>query len=192
MSVTVFVVPYNLASRHQGTGAGPTALVAAGVVADFPLTDVQTIGVPAAANEVLACISIDTALASAARAARQSGAVPLVLAGNCHSCLGTLAATGPDVSIVWFDAHGDLNTTDTTVTGYLTAWHSRVLSVGRGPRWCVRFQGFNRFERSTCFSWEAAISTLPSAIFSRGPESVTSCHRRCAVMARRPLHSLTH
>jgi arginase len=118
MSVTVFVVPYDLASRHQGTGAGPSALVAAGVVAGFPLTDVQTIGVPAAANEVLACISIDTALASAARAARQSGAIPLVLSGNCHSCLGTLAATGPDVSIVWFDAHGDLNTTDTTVTGF--------------------------------------------------------------------------
>jgi len=118
MSVTVFVVPYDLASRHQGTGAGPPALVAAGVLAGFPLTDVQTIGVPPAGNEVQACITIDAALAVAARAARQSGAIPLVLSGNCHSCLGTLAATGPDVSIVWFDAHGDLNTPDTTETGF--------------------------------------------------------------------------
>jgi arginase len=137
--VAAFLVPYHLASLRQGTGAGPEALVAAGALAGIPTANVQTIIAPAAANEVHACVTIDTALAVAARAARQSGAIPLVLSGNCHSCLGTLAATGPDVSIVWFDAHGDLNTPNTTETGFFDgmalasaigwAWRSMVRRI---------------------------------------------------------------
>jgi arginase family enzyme len=98
--VTAFVVPYHLASLRQRTGAGPDALIQSGALARLPVGDVRAIVVPAATNEVHACVTIDAALAVAARAARDRGGIPLVLSGNCHSCLGTLAATGPDVSIV--------------------------------------------------------------------------------------------
>jgi arginase len=42
----------------------------------------------------------------------------VILAGNCGSCLGTLAAL-ENPGIVWFDAHGDFNTPETTISGAL-------------------------------------------------------------------------
>jgi arginase len=44
------------------------------------------------------------------------GAFPLVLAGNCNSCLGTAAGLGhtgaAPLGVVWFDAHADFDTPD--------------------------------------------------------------------------------
>lgn len=43
--------------------------------------------------------------------ANHPGAVRLWLAGNCISCIGTLAGLGdPPPAIIWLDAHGDFNT----------------------------------------------------------------------------------
>jgi len=61
-------------------------------------------------------------LAARVRAAVTHHRFPLVLAGNCGSSLGTLAGLNPvqePVGIVWFDAHGDFNTPETTVSGFL-------------------------------------------------------------------------
>ncbi len=49
-----------------------------------------------------------------------SGDTPLVVSGNCNSCLGTLAAIDRhNCGIVWFDAHGDFNTPETSISGLL-------------------------------------------------------------------------
>jgi arginase len=49
-----------------------------------------------------------------------AGGFPLVLSGVCSSCLGTVAGLGSpdDLGVVWFDAHGDFNTPETTPTGF--------------------------------------------------------------------------
>ena len=142
MSATVFVVPYHLARLRDGTGAGPDTLVAAGTLAGLPVDEVRSITAPVATNEVHACFAIDAALAVAARASRETGDVPVVLSGNCHSCLGTLAGTGPDVSIVWFDAHGDLNTPDTTETGF---FDGMALATAVGWAWAPMTKQVPRF-----------------------------------------------
>jgi arginase len=52
--------------------------------------------------------------------AQSRGAFPLVLAGNCHSCLGTLAGIHhPRLGVVWFDAHADFHTPETSASGSL-------------------------------------------------------------------------
>ena len=71
-----------------------------------------------ASSEIQQCMAIDAALAAAARQACEGGDVPVVFSGNCHACLGSLAGIGGPAAIVWFDAHGDLNTPETTETGY--------------------------------------------------------------------------
>ena len=49
-----------------------------------------------------------------------AGSFPLVLAGNCNSCLGNIAGVNPDkLGVVWFDAHGEFNTPETTKSGFL-------------------------------------------------------------------------
>ena len=48
--------------------------------------------------------------------------LPFIFANRCGASLATIAATlrhRPDAKVVWFDAHGDFNTPETTPTGYL-------------------------------------------------------------------------
>jgi arginase len=72
---------------------------------------------------------VDRALAAAVDGALADGARPVVLAGNCHSCLGTLAGLAADVGIVWLDAHGDFNTPETSPSGY---FDGMALAVAAG------------------------------------------------------------
>lgn len=59
-------------------------------------------------------------LADCVRVACEAGRFPLVLAGNCGSVMGTIAGAGPArLGVIWFDAHGDFNTPDTTASGFL-------------------------------------------------------------------------
>jgi arginase len=51
-----------------------------------------------------------------------AGGVPTVLSGDCLVLSGTLAGVqrgGLDPAVVWFDAHGDVHTLETTTSGYL-------------------------------------------------------------------------
>ncbi len=128
MKATIIAVPYAAGRFATGMGLGPVkylathpevALAAGGH--DVEVVEVRPRLDPAF-DEPAAVAVIDTALADAAAAALAAGRFPLVLAGNCNSALGTLAgmqATGATrVGIVWFDAHGDLNTPDTTPGGF--------------------------------------------------------------------------
>jgi arginase len=56
------------------------------------------------------------------------GEVALVLSGNCGVCVGTLAGLGAasDVGVVWFDAHADFNTPETTSSGFLDGMGTAV------------------------------------------------------------------
>ena len=52
----------------------------------------------------------------------RAGQVPTVVSGDCLVALGTLAGVqraGVDAAMVWFDAHGDVHTLETTTSGYL-------------------------------------------------------------------------
>jgi arginase len=61
--------------------------------------------------EIARVVEGDRRLARRVRAAEEDQAFPLVLAGNCNSCLGTVAGLEPGpLGVVWFDAHADFDT----------------------------------------------------------------------------------
>jgi arginase len=67
-------------------------------------------------------------------AAAVGGQAAVVASGDCTTSLGVLAAlqrAGRDVGVVWFDAHADFHTVDTTTSGYLGGF-PLALAVGRG------------------------------------------------------------
>jgi arginase family enzyme len=50
------------------------------------------------------------------------GRFPVLTSSDCSICMATFAAVAkhyPDVHVVWFDAHADSNTPDTTPSGFL-------------------------------------------------------------------------
>jgi arginase len=60
----------------------------------------------------------------------RDGQRPTVLSGDCTTALGTVAGlqrAGLDPAIVWFDAHGDVQTPETTTSGYLGGMPLRLL-----------------------------------------------------------------
>jgi arginase len=59
------------------------------------------------------------------------GGRPVVVSGDCTTSLGTVAGlqrAGVDPAIAWFDAHGDVQTLETTSSGYLGGLPLRLLA----------------------------------------------------------------
>ena len=58
---------------------------------------------------------------------------PIIFAGDCLSALGAVRGlmTGAGLGVVWYDAHGDFNTPETTPSGYPGGMPLAML-VGRG------------------------------------------------------------
>jgi arginase len=99
----MIAVPYHLGRRAVEVGRGPLVILEA---IQQPCVMVEGTGGVAGINSQLA------------QAVRIHDRPAIVLAGNCNSCLGTLAAL-EDPGIVWLDAHGDFNTPETTISGAL-------------------------------------------------------------------------
>jgi arginase len=70
-------------------------------------------------------------VAAAVADAAGHGARPVVISGDCTTSLGIVAGlqrAGLDPGIVWFDAHGDVQTPETTASGYLGGMPLRLLA----------------------------------------------------------------
>ena len=133
MAFHAILAPYDLDVLRQGNGAGPEALVSNGALSRFEIATTATIEVnERASSQVQQCIAIDAAIARAVRPICDTGDVPIVFSGSCHACLGSLSGIGARTSIIWFDAHGDLNTPETTETGY---FDGMALATALGWGW---------------------------------------------------------
>ncbi|MGH3202021.1 MAG: arginase family protein [Streptosporangiaceae bacterium] len=74
------------------------------------------------------------AVARAVTRGRVDDGRTVVVSGDCLTALGTVAglqAAGLDPAIVWFDAHGDVQTPETTSSGYLAGMSLRLLTAYR-------------------------------------------------------------
>jgi arginase len=139
MDLTLLLVPYDLGRKNFGQGAGPDALLNAG--ARKLLTDaghrvrgVQRVSLPTdRRNEIGNTFALAGVLALRVRKVREEGAVPVVLAGSCSSAIGVMSGLTAEAGtgLVWFDAHGDANTPETSESGYFDGMPLAVL-VG----WC--------------------------------------------------------
>lgn len=71
------------------------------------------------------------AVARAVAADAGFGGCPVVMSGDCNTSAGIMAGlqrAGVDPAIVWFDAHGDVQTLETTTSGYLGGLALRLLT----------------------------------------------------------------
>jgi arginase len=126
MSVQVLAIPYDSGKRSFRMGRGPEHLLqhglidhlrAAGHRAELHEVMIEDPRVP---SDIGSAIAIHRELSERVRRASSAGAFPLVLAGNCNSAVGTLAGIGPErTGVIWLDSHGDLNTPETTTSGFL-------------------------------------------------------------------------
>lgn len=118
-------MPYDSGNRGARMGGGPERLLSGGLEGalrsggrEVRKTVVEPEG--ALLPEVATAFELMRLISGEARRAVESGELPLVLSGNCNASVGTIAGVGggEKLGIVWFDAHADFNTPETTTTGF--------------------------------------------------------------------------
>lgn len=121
MNIHLITVPYDMGQKDIAVGLGPSRYLEGGLGSLVQSASGHTVTlVPIDAGFSARIEQVNSALMGAVAAAVGIGAFPLVVAGNCNSCLGTLPALRPSgLGIVWFDAHGDFHTRETSISGNL-------------------------------------------------------------------------
>lgn len=135
MSVQVLQVPYDSGLKNVRMGNGPAQLVEKGLRAgnaEAIFVEKLEIDDPFPL-ELGTTFRVLKQLSTRVRDAVLQDRFPLVLAGGCMSSVGTLAGLNSDeTAIVWLDAHGDFNTPESTVSGYLDGM---ALATSTGRCW---------------------------------------------------------
>ena len=147
MKIALILVPYDSGHRNVRMGAGPERLAdpIADELAAAGYRVSRTIVEPRPTSwhaELGTAFELASGVAREVTAARAGQALPIVLAGNCFATLGVVAALGDGTGLIWWDAHADFNTPDTSVSGFLDGM---ALATIAGRSWTAmrgRVEGF--------------------------------------------------
>jgi arginase len=149
METRLLLVPYDSGQRNVRMGAGPEHLRSAGLIDRLAAAghdvDARVIE-PASMSwraEVQTSFELMRAVADEVRAARNAGRFPLVLSGNCLAAIGAIAGLGAGTGVIWIDAHGDFNTPQTTMSGFLDGM---TLATATGRCWLELARSIEGFE----------------------------------------------
>jgi len=138
MKIQIYQVPYDSGHKNVRTGNGPLRFIEHGlekilesqgnIVSEEKIESKEQL-----TTEIGTAMELNRILAGRVKRAAETGSFPLVISGNCNSCLGTLAGIGSDrLGVIWFDAHGDFNTPETTVSGF---FDGMPLAMAAGRCW---------------------------------------------------------
>lgn len=162
-SVRIIGLPIDLGANRRGVDMGPSAVRYAGLnerltqlgyeVSDAGDLDVK-IPEELSPGEANAKYLDEIVLASEALGlevygALEKGEIPVTLGGDHSAAIGSLAAVGDwfrrsrkqEIGLLWFDAHGDFNTPESTPSGNIHGMPLAV-AVGLGHPRLTQVRGF--------------------------------------------------
>ncbi|WP_344829564.1 arginase family protein [Actinocorallia longicatena] len=128
-------------------------------------------------------------VADVVAAAVKDGEVPYVYSGDCTTSFGTVAGlqrAGIDPSIVWFDAHGDVHTPQTTLSGYLGGMPLRLLT-GACPEVIAVLLGLRPVPEEKITLVDARDLDDPEAAYLEG-SAITHCEIGDLVVPEGPIY----
>jgi arginase len=149
MKIRLLLVPYDSGQRNVRMGAGPEYLRTAGLPEHLTrqghIVDAEVIEPPSMKwrAEVQTSFELMRAVAQQVSTARADGRFPLILSGNCLSAVGVIAGLGAGTGVIWIDAHGDFNTPQTTMSGFLDGM---TLATATGRCWVELARSIDGFE----------------------------------------------
>lgn len=160
--VHIIGVPMDLGAGRRGVDIGPSALRVAGLGSKieelgYPVTDEGNVFVELVerlkdenckAHYLDEISGASVRLAEMTKAALDSGGMPLVLGGDHSIAVGSVSGVamhhhelGHKIGVIWFDAHADMNTPESTLSGNIHGMPLACL-MGRGPAELVNIGGF--------------------------------------------------
>jgi arginase len=127
----ILQVPYDSGRRNSRMGNGPAHLTSK--LADLNSLSTDTITVEERAFELGTTFAILRTISAKVKDSVERHHLPIVLAGGCLSTLGALSAIGAEsTGVIWFDAHADFNTPETTPSGFIDGM---ALAANTGRCW---------------------------------------------------------
>lgn len=158
LNISLIGVPMDLGQNRRGVDMGPSAIRYAGVVERLEeightVTDEGNIQIAAAEKtaspdtnlkNLIEVTDASTALANKIHDVMENGQFPLILGGDHSIAIGTLAGLGDrydNLGVIWYDAHADLNTGETSPSGNIHGMPLAV-SIGLGHEKLVNIRGF--------------------------------------------------
>lgn len=137
MKTCLLSVPYDSGHHRKRLAAGPPILLDA-VAQHIPAWGQSARKAEVFVDtpfftEVTTSFAVARAVAEQVAAAKRQGEFPVVFTGNCNAAaLGILSGLQEDLGVIWFDCHGDFNTPETTIGGFLDGM---ALSIVAGHCW---------------------------------------------------------
>ena len=184
--IRLLAVPYEVGALRVGVGRGPERLIEAGAEralerhgASVSLEIIELnedLRDRSGASEAGAAFELIGLLAAAVHKAMDDGAFPVILSGSCLASLGVVTGLQERTpGVVWFDAHGDFNTPESTVDGYFDGMPLATLT-GAAWRTMVSERRVRTVRNPLSCSPGHETSTPLSGFVSIRPPSVC-CHR---------------
>ena len=157
-TISIIGVPTDYGQARRGVDMGPSAIRYAGVVERLKTIghlvedqgDIlvgkkfEKVQIDKQLLNLEEVIDVNTSLAERVHEAVNQKKFPLVLGGDHSIAIGTLAGLGKhykNLGVIWFDAHADLNTPDTTPSGNIHGMPLAV-SIGIGHERLVKIRNF--------------------------------------------------
>lgn len=147
-ALRVISVPFDAGVEDARMGAGPGALLAAGLLDRLRLRHdvdaVRVVPIDHWRTELGTTFALHHDVARLVWSALVEERAPLVISGDCNMTVATVAGLGSEArtGVVWIDAHGDFNTPETDSSGYLDG---QGLSMLTGRSWMAHTRSMAGF-----------------------------------------------
>jgi len=148
-SISLIELPYDSGRFGERMGRGPIALLDSGLAEHLRSVgnevDVASVRLSEGLHtETNALVELQGLAVPLIRDAIERQARPIILSGNCGTAaLSAMAALDPrSTGIIWFDAHADFNTPETSPSGFLDGMGLAILTGRCWRRLAERFESF--------------------------------------------------
>ena len=157
LNISLIGVPMDLGQARRGVDMGPSAIRYAGVVerleaighqvtdeGDIHISSASKTEVKAILRNLREVTEACNELANKVSEVTDKGQFPLVLGGDHSIAIGTLAGLADryeNLGVIWYDAHADLNTGETSPSGNIHGMPLAV-SLGLGHDELMNIRGF--------------------------------------------------
>jgi arginase len=148
-SISLIQLPYDSGRFGERMGRGPIALLDSGLAEHLRSVgnevDVASVRLSEGLHtETNALVELQGLAVPLIRDAIERQARPIILSGNCGTAaLSAMAALDPrSTGIIWFDAHADFNTPETSPSGFLDGMGLAILTGRCWRRLAERFESF--------------------------------------------------
>ena len=160
-TVSLIYVPLHLGGPHRGVSMGPAAMKVAETAEKIEKLGLKVaeeidIDVPRSvcwgdqttAKCIPEILKVSQDLSDAVEEALSNGHIPVTIGGDHSLAIGSIAGVSKhfqrlkkDFGLVWFDAHGDINTPDTSESGNVHGM-PLAISLGRGDSRLVELNDY--------------------------------------------------